>query len=188
MAARLFKLVRNWSIVSLFSSSQLSSLLLFEYRFALFDAGLLGVDGMLRIGSKMAHRSSMTADLDTTSSSSVDVPHAVVLVFVHVVLDRSRDVDVRWSYDLLGEETSCDDESCGQSRGGHAVGHTVGHVIGHALLPSTGLEMSHHARLISGNRRRCRSGWRRIFGWTEQSLRRWDSSCCGVAWCCPCWR
>ena len=62
----------------------------------------------------------MTADLDTTSSLSVDVPHVVVLVvpvFVDVVLDRSRDVDVRWSYDLLGMETSCDDESCCQSRG-----------------------------------------------------------------------
>ena len=31
---------------------------------------------------------------------------------------------------------------------GHEYGHAVGHVIGHALLPSTGLEMSHHARLF----------------------------------------
>ena len=92
------RLVLDSSIVSLFSSSLSLSLLRFEYRFAHFDAGLLGVDGMLRIRSRMAHRSSMTADLDTTSSLSVDVPHVVVLVvlvFVNVVLDTARDVDVR---------------------------------------------------------------------------------------------
>ena len=65
---------------------------------------------------------------------------------------------------------------------GHAVGHVIGHVIGHALLLSMSLEMSHHARLISGNRRRCRSGWRWTSGLTEQSVRRWNGSCCDVAW------
>ena len=89
------RLVRDSSIVSLLSSSLSSSLLRFEYRFAPLDAGLLGVDGMLRIRSRMAHRSSMTANLDTTSSLSVDVPHVVIIVFDDVVLDKSRDVDVR---------------------------------------------------------------------------------------------
>ena len=52
---------------------------------------------------------------------------------------------------------------------GHVVGHAIGHLIGHALLPSTDLEMSHHARLISGNRRRCgcRPGWRWTFDLTN---------------------
>ena len=90
------RLVRDSSIVSLFSSSLSSSLLRFEYQFAPFDAGLLSVDWMLWIRFRMKHRGSMTADLDTTSSLSVDVPQVVVLVFVDVVLDRSRDVDVRW--------------------------------------------------------------------------------------------
>ena len=36
--------------------------------------------------------------------------HVVVLVLVDIVLDRSRDVALRWSYDLLGVENSCDDE------------------------------------------------------------------------------
>ena len=39
------RFVRDSSIVSLLSSSLSSSMLPFKYRFAPFDAGLLGVDG-----------------------------------------------------------------------------------------------------------------------------------------------
>ena len=83
------RLVRDSSIMSMFLASLSSWLLRFEHRFASFDAGWLGVHWMLRIRCRMAHRSSMTADLDTTSPLSVDVPHVVVLVFVDVVLDTS---------------------------------------------------------------------------------------------------
>ena len=113
-------------------------------------AGLLGVDGMLRIRSRMEHRSSMTADLDTTSSLSVDVPHVVVLVFAgvgHVMVPCAALMTCcMWRRHVMMSHVV-----------GHAVGHAVGHVVGravgHALLPSTDLEMNHHARLISGNRR-----------------------------------
>ena len=104
-------------------SSLSSSLLRFGYRFAPFDAALHGVNGKLRISSRMTHSSSMKADLDTTSSPSVDVLHVLIYVFVDVVLGRSRDVALRWSYELMRVKTSCDvsdwmpdDESRSRSR------------------------------------------------------------------------
>ena len=51
------------------------------------------------------------------------------------------------------------------------MSHTVGHAVGHVLQLSTCLEISHHAQLISGNRRRCRLEWRWTSGWTEHSVR-----------------